>query len=345
VLWLLKTPLALLVLQVAGLVRAAAGRRLWREPALRFLTANLLLTLAYFLFLFRTQIGYRFVLMLVPLAWLLAAVGLVSWAPRRLSALAGTACVLALLESIAYVGNPLSFTNSLVWPKRDAYRYVADSNIDWGQSRDRIDGWLAERGIPQARLDPVHVLAGANVFGLNVLAGVFDADQHRWVREHLQPVEQLGHTYLVYDVSFEEFWRFLDAERRWSPDPYAAQVCASSRGESLTPPARVAFEGPRRPEPGRLWIACVRALGLVDLGFRLDDGAIDVGRLRPGPRCEALPLGGKKVLWTRLEPGVHALCALETPNRRAWLPNRVFAEWLVRGNDAELSVQPAPDPR
>jgi hypothetical protein len=219
VLWALKTPLAVLALQVAGLAGAVRGRLC--SPVSRLLAANLLLTVAYFSFLFRAQIGYRFVLMLVPVGWLLAAEAVSRWKPRPLAAAALAMALLGVAEMLPYVGNPLSFTNLLVWPKRDAYRFVADSNIDWGQNRDRIEGWLAARGVAVSRLDPLHVLAGPNVLGVNAVAGVFDAERYRWVRENLRPLDHLGHTYLLYDVSEEDLLRSLDAQRRSTSDEQA----------------------------------------------------------------------------------------------------------------------------
>jgi hypothetical protein len=76
VLWLLKTPVLVLVAVAFGLVRSVR-LGLWREsPLVRVLGLGLLLHLAYFSLFFRYQTGYRFALMCVPLACLVAAAGL-----------------------------------------------------------------------------------------------------------------------------------------------------------------------------------------------------------------------------------------------------------------------------
>lgn len=340
VVWAVKTPLLLLAALVAGVARTLLAPESRRNDALRFLAANLTLTLGYFCLVFSTQKGLRFVLMCVPLAWLLAAPGLASLPPRRARLLAA-AFVLAVAENLLYLGNPLSFTNAAVWPKRQAFRLIADSNIDWGQNRDKIGGWLAARGVPPARLDPLHMLPGPNVFTLNAVAGVFDFEQHRWLREHLDPVEQLGDTYLRFDVENAVFDRFMNEERRLRAGATASGLCGDDLGYAPEAPGtQVPFVRDEEPRPDRAWVACVRSQRGIDLGFRVLEGRVRQGVVTPDGRCDADLLQDDQVSWRRLDPGSFALCAIEVPNRRAYLPYRVDAIWIVRGQAAELNVRP-----
>lgn len=207
VLWLLKTPLLALGAQVIGMIRTAREGLLRANPALRFLALNLAWHLAYFSLLFRAQVGYRFVLICVPLAWILAATGLASLGRSRGLPLAGLAVVLvAVLENGLYLGNPLAFTNAAVWPKSEVFRLMADSNLDWGQNRDKIDGWLGEK---RARLDPAQLLPGTNILSVNVLAGVKGGfERQRWLRENVTPKGHLGHTYVWFELDPELYMRF-----------------------------------------------------------------------------------------------------------------------------------------
>src|SRR5262249_14708078 len=72
VVWLLKTPVAIIAATVYGVARAALTRALVSAPALAFLALNALVGLAYFSCFFAAQIGFRFVLMCVPLLALIA---------------------------------------------------------------------------------------------------------------------------------------------------------------------------------------------------------------------------------------------------------------------------------
>ena len=339
VLWLVKTPLLILVTQVAGY--AAAARLLAGHPVARLLAWNLALHLAYFSFGFHAQIGYRFVLMLVPLGYVLAAAGLVQagLAPRR-SRLLMAAAVVALAENAAYFGNPLAFTNAAVWPKRLAYRVVADSNIDWGQSRERIGKTIARAGAGHTILEPLHVLPGHNTLRLNALAGVFDFEQHRWVREHLRPGGHFDHTYLWYEVDNETFDRFLADTRRLRPEPWVAGPCPPEVPLEHQPPgARVRFAIDTPPSAGDGWVICVETRRGVDFGFRAVKGVIRFGRIDGSGGCAAETMVDGQVSWYRLDPGRHALCLVEIPNRRAWLPYSFEGTWLVRGRSATLGLR------
>jgi 4-amino-4-deoxy-L-arabinose transferase-like glycosyltransferase len=238
-LWLMKTPLLLLAAEVAGYVRAIRTGLLWRSPPLRFLALNLALLLAYFSLLFHAQIGYRFVLMCVPLGYIIAAAGLATLpASRRWRVIGAIVFLGALGENAAYLGNPLSFTNVAVQPKRDVFRWITHSNVDWRQNEDRADTYLARAGIGRDRLDPPHVLPGRNLLRHYHAAGNLPV--------RALPVGQgerrAGDPFRPYVPALRplpaDFDRYLDAERRLAPSPRADELCgAGNRGGRWAPPS------------------------------------------------------------------------------------------------------------
>ena len=337
-LWLLKTPLLVLAAQLAGY--GAALRRLRADPVARLLAWNLVLHLAYFSLVFRAHIGYRFVLMLVPVGYVLAAAGLArdGLSPRARALLAAAGMV-AVAENLAYLGNPLAFTNVAVQPKRLAYRLLADSNIDWGQSRESIARTLARRGAGHTNLDPLHVVPGHNTLGLNAVAGVFDFERHRWVRENLEPGGHFDHTYLWYEIDAATYDRFLDATRRLRPEPWTDAACpAGTALEHHGPGERLPFTLATPPRAGDGFAVCVETRRGVDFGLRVSKGLTRFGRVGADGRCVAETMIAGQVSWYRLEAGRHALCLEEVPNRRAFLPYRLDGTWLVRGRAASLGL-------
>ncbi len=280
--------------------------------------------------------------MAVPLAYVIAAAGLASLPERPEWAVGALVVALgALGEDAAYLGNPLSFTNVAVQPKRLAYRLLADSNIDWGQNRERIGEWLSEREWTAAHVDPVHLLPGRNVIDLNAVAGVGDFEQHRWVREHLSPGGHLGHTWLWYLVDSDTFNRFLYDARRRVPDALGQSLCPSSLDYELRPDdSETPFSIRRRPRPDETWIACVAVRRDTDVGFHVAKGSIGVGVMVAPGTCRIEGAGDGEEVWWRLEPGVHALCLVAQPNRRPWVPFALDGAWRVRGWSVRLNVRP-----
>jgi len=277
----------------------------------------------------------------------IAGAGLASLPSRpRWTLLGGLVVATALIENAVYLGNPLSFTNAAVQPKRLAYRLLADSNIDWGQNRERLAGWLAEREWNAARIDPVHLLPGRNVIGLNALAGVFDFEQYRWVREHLEPGGHLGHTYLWYLVDEDTFNRFLYDSRRLFPDPFASTVCPDSLDYTVQPSgSEMPFALRRMPRPDETSVTCVAARRDTDVGFRVTRGSADVGVFVAPGVCRTQAVQEGQEVWWRLEPGTHALCLVTQPYRRTWLPYALEGGWRVRGWGVRMAVRPLiPEP-
>jgi 4-amino-4-deoxy-L-arabinose transferase-like glycosyltransferase len=346
-LWLLKTPVLLLAATAWGLGRAARGVR--TDPTVRLLAVNLAIGLVYFSLFFQAQIGYRFVLMLVPLAYMIAARGLQDLAPaHRTTVLAAIVCAVALGESLFYLGNPLAFTNAAVQPKRLVYRLTADSNLDWGQNRERISPYLARVGAAHTQLEPHHILPGHNTLEVNALAGVFGEERYRWVRENLRPSGHFLHTYVWYEIDNDTYARFLREARNLAPEAFAAASCPASPAlPHHDPGARVPLDFTGLPGPNDGWQVCVVVRKELEFGVRVQKGRLRFGRTREDGSCDAALLDTRQVAWYRLQPGTHALCALGVPNRRAFLPYTVEADWIVRGAGAELGVVPhvfAPGP-
>jgi hypothetical protein len=132
--------LALLAVALVALVplvlRPAAGRR--RPEAVPLVAGATLVLFLLVLSFSRKQLGLRYLLIVYPLALLLAA-ELANRLPRRggaAAALAAAGVLLVLLQATsAYVAMPypLAYFNRLAGGAREGARYLDDSNLDWGQ--------------------------------------------------------------------------------------------------------------------------------------------------------------------------------------------------------------------
>ena len=328
-LWMMKTPVLLLAAEVFGYVRAIRTGILWRSPPLRFLASNLALLLAYFSLLFHAQIGYRFVLMCLPLGYIVAAAGLSTMSPRPRWQLLGMVVALsALAENAAYLGNHLSFTNVAVQPKKNVFRWITHSNIDWRHNEDRADTYLARAGIGRDRLDPPHVLPGLNLLRHYHAAGNLRFERYRWVRENVDPVAHFDHTFLLFDLTPADYERYLDAERRLSSSPLAKEACGKEAG--LLPPGQP-FTLPDHVPEQMVPVLCVDAPRAADFVLHVTSGHMVFGPVeRPGGAHEYAEAGQE--IWFRLEPGPHAFSVVAE--------NGFSGTWRAARGEVSVSVVP-----
>lgn len=206
---LLKTPLP----EVIALL-AAALVILRRPRSLNVDELTLIATVAifsvYFSFMFRAQIGLRHFLVAIPPMLVLAGcLGPLLERSRRLV----TAGVLALALSAASVMNhgddPLSYFNELVDPTL-TYRIAADSNLDWGQTKARVEAWLAAH--PQVLRAPGRPFPGRILVGANQITGVVTRKRMEWLRESGKtPVGHIAFTHFLFEVTAEEAERLRRA--------------------------------------------------------------------------------------------------------------------------------------
>lgn len=333
--YVLKTPLLLVLGQLVGLLRLLRTRLGEQRPLVLFLALNLLLSLLYFSFLFRAQIGYRYVLMCLPLLVLLAARGWSSlegpWLPRG----AVLVAALAALELVPYSGNALAFTSPLVQPKRQAFRFLTNSSIDWGQNDERVQPWMdreRERFRGQLLLwEPTHIRPGRNVIGLNSLAGGGSYNQHRWLREHREPEGHYRHTYLWFTIDPATYERFLDEDRRLRSRPEDEAACAP--GPDLRPLALDTWRAfPENPEGSNAWIVCAQTPEGGDLALVGQNVGLLLGRAGAEMRDWDRLRGGEELVY-RLEPGWHALAVIKA--------QLFVGRFELRLGTAELHYRPA----
>ncbi len=267
--WLVKTPLALVLFVLVGL--ALAGRRLRSAPAL-FVAGNAALLLGFLSFRLQAQLGYRLSLMVVPLAAVLCAAGWSLTASPRLRERALLAAVLlGGAEGLPYLGNTLAFTNALVLPKRDAFRYVAGSNLDWGQNDEKVAPWLDGNGMHPAVLEPAQLRPGWNVVSVNSLAGISSPRRFRWARERLEPQGHFRHTHVWFFLDGAAYARFL-AEDRLLPEDRDGRC---DRGEAVQ---LAAGEWASLPASLATWLVCVSGDAPFDLTLEGRRGSALVGQ-------------------------------------------------------------------
>jgi hypothetical protein len=156
---LVKTPLSLFVLAAAALgwalYRRNLSRALYRSAPLWSLL------LVYWAQALQTQlnIGFRHVLLTLPVLAILAG-GAVRWAgprPRLAGGLIGIALTTFLAECALTHPHYLAYFNPLAGGPSGGYRHLVDSSLDWGQDLPGLRKWLQEQDLADDPERPVYL--------------------------------------------------------------------------------------------------------------------------------------------------------------------------------------------
>ena len=153
----------------------------------------------------RAQIGIRYFLIIFPLVYILAGSLIAGQEPLSRRARVGliTALGAVVVSMLSYYPHFLAYFNELVPDRTQAYRILADSNLDWGQYGNYLEEYRARE--PGSVFEPDKPVAGTILVRANMLVGILgDPNRYRWLREHFRPVGHIAHGILVYRVTPEE---------------------------------------------------------------------------------------------------------------------------------------------
>jgi hypothetical protein len=193
---LLKTPLAFFPLLL--LAARTRGRA--------FLLLPFVLITAFFSLLVEPQLGIRY---LLP-----ALVCLIVYAGRA-GLLAGPRGAVLVLtawhaaSTLSYHPHYMSYFNELIGRRVNAYRFLADSNLDWEDRSWDIARYQERHPEVPLVIEPALPQPGLLLVGANKLVGVYEPERYRWLRENFTPVGHVGYSYLLFRVTPERLREVL----------------------------------------------------------------------------------------------------------------------------------------
>ena len=212
---LLKTPLAVFILAGLGL-RSPGPKGLGALFGIPFAVV-----MVFFSLCVQPQLGIRYVLPAIPFLILAAA--------RGAADLRGYRRLLVPLLLLWQAGSTLSYHphfipyfNELIGRRVNAYRYLADSNLDWEDHGFYIEEFQRKHPEMTITIEPARgrPVPGWILVGANGLVGIFEPERFRWLREGFVPVRQVAYSHLLYYIPPDRLRTLPEARER--PDPKAS---------------------------------------------------------------------------------------------------------------------------
>jgi dolichyl-phosphate-mannose-protein mannosyltransferase len=234
--FLIKTPLGSLGLIAASLVLSSSGSPLGYRQFLFLLLPVILIFLA--MSQANTNIGLRHVLPIYPFLFVLASRTATLRFRRPLVALLliGLPLTWTAISALRIAPHQLAYFNELVGGPEEGYRYLSDSNLDWGQDLKALKAYIDKEKLPiiylsyfgtappsyyriryqdvaskgavgppppdKVPLDAPRKILAISAYNLQDVSNA-DAPLFRWLRTR-QPIAKIGYSIFVYDLSRDQ---------------------------------------------------------------------------------------------------------------------------------------------
>jgi hypothetical protein len=278
--FLVKVPVATQILLALAAWLWGAGRM--RAPAgEEFLVAPVLFLGAYLSLFFELDIGFRYMLPILPFLFvfiaraaspeIVAPLTSSTWKPVAAAVLLGWLAV----SSFAFHPHYIPYFNEWAGGPGNGSRWLIDSNLDWGQDDEYVHNEYAPRSPVWVVFNPTAPVAGRVAVGISSLVGrnPAAAQQSAWLRDHFKPIATIGYSWKIFDVSEADLRRccgeLLRARMAEDPAgdlamrgaPFAGGEGVATRFEDRlndgmlgeNDPADAARTLPPQPRPVRAW--------------------------------------------------------------------------------------------
>jgi hypothetical protein len=234
--FIFKTPLPTLIFLfwAFAIFALCLLRRSKQRKCMTFLDAIFLLVppLGYFTFALTSDInlGYRHLLPILPFLYVFVAV----MVKRQSRVIIGFLASLLLIVALQTYPHYLSYFNLLAGGKEGGWRYLVDSNIDWGQDLEGLSAWMEENQVEQIWLSyfgeahpeyyginyvgldsfpprlmnpntkpfyPYDPAPGTYAISATNLQGVHFADHEEFaIFRESEPTDKVGYSIFIYDL-------------------------------------------------------------------------------------------------------------------------------------------------
>lgn len=213
--FLIKTPIPTIILFIWGLVISIRRRLQAKE---RFILS---IIVVYFIIasMSKLQLGLRYILQIYPFIFIFAALALQDLFKKKfiLKALASCLLLWLLIANIYIWPDYLAYFNESIGGPSNGYKYLRDSNIDWGQDLPGLKEDMQDENISKIKLhyfgsaEPEHhgieyeklskefTKPKKDIYAISVMS----MDSVAWTGDY-EPDRSIGYSILIYDFRDKE---------------------------------------------------------------------------------------------------------------------------------------------
>lgn len=200
--FLIKTPIPTLILLLISLFILYFKKN---YQNLLFLFFPILFFFFIFSFLNNINVGLRHILMIYPFIFVLCGSILsYKFKNKKIYYLILILILWYFFESIMIFPHYLVYFNEFISGPKNGYKYLIDSNIDWGQDNILIDKYISESKFTIIKNPGCEFTEGIIAVNVNTLQGLFEkngCDCYKWLRDNYEPFDYVGYSWLIYNVT------------------------------------------------------------------------------------------------------------------------------------------------
>jgi hypothetical protein len=165
---------------------------------------TVIMILSFFSIFCTAQIGIRYILPIMPFVFVFVGKAACnSYRVQQRSVQLSIPILLAWysLSCLSFHPHYLSYFNELIGDRKNMYKYLADSNVDWGQSQFFLTEYLKDNSNQTIFVKPSRPTEGVIVVNVNDLVGVtVDPSRYEWLRKSYEPTDHIAYSWLVYEL-------------------------------------------------------------------------------------------------------------------------------------------------
>ena len=199
VVFIFKTPLAALLLLAGAIFFLFVRKKKEGHPSTMLFLLGLIF---YFLLVLgiqnNVQIGIRHVVMVYPLLYILAGfIVQTTFYQKRIKLFSFLLIVYSLATYYFFYPNLIAYSNELIPVKRNAFKVMADSNIDYGQGHIAASKFLETH--PDVKVADTIAAQGKFILGVNDYLDLKGDGKYGWLK-NFKPIGHVNHCYLLFDI-------------------------------------------------------------------------------------------------------------------------------------------------